>query len=37
MSDLDKLIELIALILLTIVILYVWKKLADSGLIVPYP
>ena len=36
MSDLDKLIELIALILLTIVILYVWNELSKAGLALPY-
>ena len=36
MIELDMLLELIGLILVTIAILYVWKKLSDTGLALPY-
>ena len=36
MSEPDMVLELIGLILVMIAILYVWKKLSDSGLALPY-
>ena len=36
MNDLKTLYELILLIVLTIMILILWKKLSDNGLALPY-